>query len=47
MPALGFALSIGLVCNGLSRPFFGLLSGKKFATTNYSILYTAKGGPHC
>ncbi len=102
MPALGFALSIGLVCNGLSRPFFGLLSdyagrentmlmafvleglgifallwfaanpvmfvllsglvyfawgqifalfpatctdiyGKKFATTNYSMLYTAKG----
>jgi OFA family oxalate/formate antiporter-like MFS transporter len=102
MPALGFALSIGLVLNGLSRPFFGwasdhigrentmliafllegigiyalllfvhsptmfvLLSGlvyfawgeifalfpatctdiygRKFATTNYSMLYTAKG----
>jgi OFA family oxalate/formate antiporter-like MFS transporter len=102
MPALGFALAVGLVCNGLSRPFFGLLSdyagrentmliafllegiaifallwfaanpllfvllsglvyfawgqifalfpatctdiyGKKFATTNYSMLYTAKG----
>ena len=102
MPALGFALSIGLVLNGLSRPFFGWLSdhagrentmliafllegigifallwfardpmmfvllsglvyfawgqifalfpatctdiyGKKFATTNYSMLYTAKG----
>src|SRR5262249_15499925 len=102
MPALGFALSLGLVCNGLSRPWFGLLSdyagrentmliafllegiaifslfwfaanqilfvslsglvyfawgkifalfpatctdiyGKKFATTNYSMLYTAKG----
>ena len=24
MPALGFALAVGLVCNGLSRPFFGL-----------------------
>jgi len=95
LPALGFALSIGLVLNGLSRPFFGWLSdragrentmligifalfwfardptmfvllsglvyfawgqifalfpatctdiyGKKFATTNYSMLYTAKG----
>ena len=102
MPALGFALSIGLVLNGLSRPFFGWLSdhvgrentmfiafllegigiyallwfardpvmfvllsglvyfawgqifalfpatctdiyGKKFAATNYSMLYTAKG----
>lgn len=102
MPALGFALSIGLVLNGLSRPFFGWLSdhagrentmfiaflmegigiyallwfasnptmfvllsglvffawgqifalfpatctdiyGKRFATTNYSLLYTAKG----
>ena len=102
MPALGFALSIGLVLNGLSRPFFGWVSdhigrentmliafllegigifallwfardpmmfvllsglvyfawgeifalfpatctdiyGKKFATTNYSMLYTAKG----
>ncbi len=102
MPALGFALSIGLVLNGLSRPFFGWLSdhigrentmliafllegigiyalllfvqsptmfvllsglvyfawgeifalfpasctdiyGRKFATTNYSMLYTAKG----
>lgn len=102
MPALGFALSIGLVLNGLSRPIFGWLSdhagrentmliafllegigiyallwfvrdpvmfvllsglvyfawgqifalfpatctdtyGKKFAATNYSILYTAKG----
>lgn len=27
LPALGFALSIGLVMNGLSRPFFGWLSG--------------------
>jgi MFS transporter, OFA family, oxalate/formate antiporter len=102
MPALGFALSIGLVLNGLSRPFFGWVSdhagrentmliafllegigiyalfwfasdptmfvvlsglvyfawgqifalfpatctdtyGKRFATTNYSMLYTAKG----
>jgi OFA family oxalate/formate antiporter-like MFS transporter len=102
MPALGFALALGLVCNGMSRPIFGLLSdyagrentmliafllegiaifalfwfaanpvlfvllsglvyfawgqifalfpatctdiyGKKFATTNYSMLYTAKG----
>jgi len=102
MPALGFALSIGLVLNGLSRPFFGWLSdragrentmliafllegigiyallwfasnptmfvllsglvffawgqifalfpatctdiyGRRFATTNYSLLYTAKG----
>jgi OFA family oxalate/formate antiporter-like MFS transporter len=102
VPALGFALSIGLVMNGLSRPFFGWLSdyagrentmflafllegvgifallwfardpamfvllsglvyfawgqifalfpatctdiyGEKFATTNYSLLYTAKG----
>jgi MFS transporter, OFA family, oxalate/formate antiporter len=102
MPALGFALSIGLVLNGLSRPFFGWVSdhigrentmliafllggigiyallllahsptmfvllaglvyfawgqifalfpatctdiyGRKFATTNYSMLYTAKG----
>jgi MFS transporter, OFA family, oxalate/formate antiporter len=102
MPALGFALSLGLALNGLSRPFFGWLSdragrentmliafllegigifalfwfardptmfvllsglvyfawgqifalfpatctdiyGKKFATTNYSMLYTAKG----
>jgi OFA family oxalate/formate antiporter-like MFS transporter len=102
MPALGFALAIGLVLNGLSRPFFGWLSdhagrentmlvafllegigiyallwfardpvmfvllsglvyfawgqifalfpatctdayGKRFATTNYSLLYTAKG----
>jgi len=102
MPALGLALSVGLVCNGLSRPFFGLVSdyagrentmlvafvlegigifallwfaadpvmfvllsglvyfawgqifalfpatctdiyGRKFATTNYSMLYTAKG----
>jgi OFA family oxalate/formate antiporter-like MFS transporter len=102
LPALGFALSIGLVMNGLSRPFFGWLSdhagrentmflafllegigifallwfareptmfvllsglvyfawgqifalfpatctdiyGKRFATTNYSLLYTAKG----
>jgi OFA family oxalate/formate antiporter-like MFS transporter len=102
MPALGFALSLGLVLNGLSRPFFGSLSdyagrentmmiafllggiaifallwfatnpilfvllsglvyfawgqifalfpatctdlfGNKFATTNYSMLYTAKG----
>jgi MFS family permease len=102
MPTLGFALAVGLVCNGLSRPFFGLLSdyagrettmliafllegiaifallwfaadpvlfvvlsglvyfawgqifalfpatctdlyGKKFASTNYSMLYTAKG----
>ena len=102
LPALGFALSLGLVLNGLSRPFFGWLSdrigrentmliafllegigifalfwfardptmfvllsglvyfawgqifalfpatctdiyGKKFATTNYSMLYTAKG----
>jgi OFA family oxalate/formate antiporter-like MFS transporter len=102
MPALGFALSVGLVLNGLSRPFFGWLSdhagrentmlvafllegigifallwfardptmfvllsglvyfawgqifalfpatctdifGKRFATTNYSLLYTAKG----
>jgi MFS transporter, OFA family, oxalate/formate antiporter len=102
MPALGFALSLGLVLNGLSRPFFGWVSdhigrentmliafllegigiyallwfvhsptmfvllsglvyfawgeifalfpaactdiyGRKFATTNYSMLYTAKG----
>jgi MFS transporter, OFA family, oxalate/formate antiporter len=102
LPALGFALSLGLVLNGLSRPFFGWLSdragrentmliaflmegigifallwfardptmfvvlsglvyfawgqifalfpatctdvyGKKFATTNYCMLYTAKG----
>jgi OFA family oxalate/formate antiporter-like MFS transporter len=102
MPALGFALSIGLVLNGLSRPFFGWVSdhigrentmliafllggigiyalllfahsptmfvllaglvyfawgeifalfpatctdiyGRRFATTNYSMLYTAKG----
>jgi MFS transporter, OFA family, oxalate/formate antiporter len=102
MPALGFALSVGLILNGLSRPFFGSLSdyagrentmliafllegiaifalfwfaadpfmfvllsgvvyfawgqifalfpatctdlyGNKFATTNYSMLYTAKG----
>ena len=102
MPALGFALSIGLVLNGASRPFFGWVSdhigrentmliafllegigifalfwfahiptmfvllsglvyfawgqifalfpatctdiyGRKFATTNYSMLYTAKG----
>ena len=102
MPALGFALSIGLVLNGVSRPFFGWVSdhigrentmliafmlegigifalllfahspmmfvllsglvyfawgeifalfpaactdiyGRKFATTNYSMLYTAKG----
>jgi len=102
MSALSLALSIGLVCNGLSRPFFGLISdyagrentmlvafvlegigifallwfaadpvmfvllsglvyfawgqifalfpatctdiyGRKFATTNYSMLYTAKG----
>lgn len=102
MPALGFALAVGLVCNGLSRPFFGLLSdyagrentmliafllegiaifalfwfaadpllfvllsglvyfawgqifalfpatctdlyGNRFASTNYSMLYTAKG----
>jgi OFA family oxalate/formate antiporter-like MFS transporter len=102
MPAIGFALSIGLVLNGLSRPFFGWVSdhigrentmfiafllegigicalflfahsptmfvllsglvyfawgeifalfpatctdiyGRKFATTNYSMLYTAKG----
>jgi MFS transporter, OFA family, oxalate/formate antiporter len=26
MPALSFALAFGLVCNGLSRPFFGWLS---------------------
>src|SRR6185369_16915276 len=26
MPALGFALALGLVCNGTSRPIFGLLS---------------------
>jgi MFS transporter, OFA family, oxalate/formate antiporter len=102
MPALGFALSIGLVLNGVSRPFFGWVSdhigrentmfiafllegvaifalllfahsptmfvllsglvyfawgqifalfpatctdiyGRRFATTNYSMLYTAKG----
>jgi OFA family oxalate/formate antiporter-like MFS transporter len=102
MSALGFALAVGLVLNGLSRPFFGWLSdhagrentmfiaflleaisifvllwfardpvmfvllsglvyfawgqifalfpatctdiyGKKFAATNYSMLYTAKG----
>jgi OFA family oxalate/formate antiporter-like MFS transporter len=102
MPALGFALAIGLVLNGVSRPFFGWVSdhigrentmliafllegvaiyalflfadnpvmfvllaglvyfawgeifalfpaactdiyGRKFATTNYSMLYTAKG----
>jgi OFA family oxalate/formate antiporter-like MFS transporter len=102
MPALGFALSVGLILNGLSRPFFGSLSdyagrentmliafllegvaifallwfaadplmfvllsglvyfawgqifalfpatctdlyGNRFATTNYSMLYTAKG----
>jgi MFS transporter, OFA family, oxalate/formate antiporter len=102
MPALSFALSIGLVLNGLSRPFFGWLSdhigrehtmfiafllegigifalglfahspvlfvlfsglvffawgeifalfpatctdiyGRKFATANYGMLYTAKG----
>ena len=102
LPALGFALSIGLVLNGVSRPFFGWVSdhigrentmliafllegisifalflfahsptmfvllsglvyfawgqifalfpatctdiyGRRFATTNYSMLYTAKG----
>jgi MFS transporter, OFA family, oxalate/formate antiporter len=102
MPALSFALSLGLVLNGLSRPFFGWLSdhigrentmfiafalegigiyallvfagdpllfvllsglvyfawgeifalfpatctdiyGRKFATANYGMLYTAKG----
>jgi OFA family oxalate/formate antiporter-like MFS transporter len=102
MPALGFALSLGLVCNGASRPFFGWVSdrigrentmliafllegigilalfwfgrspamfvllsglvyfawgqifalfpatctdiyGRKFAATNWSMLYTAKG----
>lgn len=102
MPALGFALFIGLIVNGVSRPFFGWVSdhigrettmliaflvegmaiyalflfghnpllfvllaglvyfawgeifalfpstctdiyGRKFATTNYSMLYTAKG----
>jgi OFA family oxalate/formate antiporter-like MFS transporter len=102
MPALSFALSIGLVLNGLSRPFFGWVSdrigrertmfiaflleslaiyalivfahnpilfvllaglvffawgeifalfpatctdtyGRKFATANYAMLYTAKG----
>ncbi len=102
MPALSFALSLGLVANGLSRPFFGWVSdrlgrentmfvaflvegiaigglyffadqprlfvlltalvffawgeifalfpatctdtyGKKFAATNYGMLYTAKG----
>jgi OFA family oxalate/formate antiporter-like MFS transporter len=102
MPALSFALSIGLVLNGMSRPFFGWMSdrigrentmfsafllegigigalllfadrpmlfvllsglvffawgeifalfpatctdiyGRKFATTNYGMLYTAKG----
>jgi OFA family oxalate/formate antiporter-like MFS transporter len=102
MPALSFALSIGLLANGLSRPFFGWVSdrlgrentmffafllegialfglyffadqprvfvllaglvyfawgeifalfpatctdiyGKKFAATNYGMLYTAKG----
>jgi MFS transporter, OFA family, oxalate/formate antiporter len=102
MPALSFALSIGLVLNGVSRPFFGWVSdrigrentmfiafllegigicallllahrpmlfvllsglvffawgeifalfpatctdiyGRKFATTNYGMLYTAKG----
>jgi OFA family oxalate/formate antiporter-like MFS transporter len=102
MPALSFALSIGLVLNGLSRPFFGWVSdrigrentmfiafsleavgiyalllcagnpmsfvlssglvylawgqifalfpatctdlyGRKFATANYGMLYTAKG----
>jgi OFA family oxalate/formate antiporter-like MFS transporter len=102
MPALSFALSIGLVLNGLSRPFFGWMSdhvgrentmfiafllegigisalllladqptlfvllsglvffawgeifalfpatctdiyGRKFAATNYGMLYTAKG----
>ena len=102
MPALGFALSLGLVLNGLSRPFFGWVSdrigrentmfiafllggignlallvfasnpllfvllaglvffcwgeifalfpaactdiyGRKFAATNYGMLYTAKG----
>jgi MFS transporter, OFA family, oxalate/formate antiporter len=102
MPALGFALSLGLVLNGASRPFFGWMSdhigrentmliaflsegiaifalllfahsptmfvllsglvyfawgqifalfpaactdiyGRRFATTNYSMLYTAKG----
>jgi OFA family oxalate/formate antiporter-like MFS transporter len=102
MPALSFALSVGLVLNGLSRPFFGWVSdrigrentmfiafllegigisalllcagnpmafvlssglvylawgqifalfpatctdlyGRKFATANYGLLYTAKG----
>ena len=28
MPALGFALSIGLVLNGVSRPFFGWVSDR-------------------
>ena len=43
MPALGFALSIGLVLNGLSRPFFGWLSDHAGRENTMFIAFLMEG----
>jgi MFS transporter, OFA family, oxalate/formate antiporter len=43
MPALGFALSIGLVLNGLSRPFFGWLSDHAGRENTMLIAFLLEG----
>jgi OFA family oxalate/formate antiporter-like MFS transporter len=43
MPALSFALSIGLVLNGLSRPFFGWVSDRIGRENTMFIAFLAEG----
>jgi MFS transporter, OFA family, oxalate/formate antiporter len=43
MPALSFALSIGLVLNGLSRPFFGWVSDKIGRENTMFIAFLLEG----
>jgi OFA family oxalate/formate antiporter-like MFS transporter len=43
LPALGFALSLGLVLNGLSRPFFGCLSDRAGRENTMLIAFLLEG----
>ena len=47
MPALSFALSLGLVANGLSRPFFGWVSDHLGRENTMFIAFLAEGVSIC